>query len=295
MRNFQPQSISVATCSTIIRSEGRYGGHLKLHILEQNLYSWRDFLSFDPCTVCISITSRLINTLNRLVCTLHTLKVDRMKESGFTEEAGKNCVTNAVNLDHLLGAISDICKNVTCWETHPKSELEWPSEQCPRHAYMSKKPISRSTSPVITDWDDERSYYDTIWKLTGWKNLDLQRKLGKIEQSQTFAKTSHVEKLIPNLNSSDRVSNVLDMHTCQRTQKPISRSTPPVITDWEMMWEAIMTIVVEPQFRSPSEVHTLFWGAAGSLGSPAKLPSAQTPGLSSDWSSCCIERLRDEQ
>ena len=221
MRNSQPESISVATCSTIIRSEGRHGGHLKPHILEQNLYSWRDFLSFDPCTVCISIAIRLINNLKRLVCTLHTLKVDRMKESGFTEEAGKNCMTNAVNLDHLLGPISDICKNVTCWETHSKSEVEWPS---------------------------------------------------------------------------DRVSNVLDMHTCQRTQKPISRSTPPVITDWEMMREeAIMTIVVEQQFRSPSEVDTLFWGAAGSLGSPAKLPSAQTPGLSSDWSSCCIERLRDEQ
>lgn len=218
MRNSQPQSISVATCSTIIRFEGWYGGHLKLHILEQNLYSWRDFLSFDPCTVCISIAIRSINNLKCLVCTLHTLKFNRMKETGFTEEAGK---------------------------------IAWPMQ------------------------------------------LIL---IISLEQSKTFAKMSHVENLIPNLKSSDQVSNALEMHTCQRIQKLISRNTPPVITDSEMMREkAIMTIVVVPQFRSPWEVDTLFWWAAGSLESPARLRSAQTPGLSSDWSSCCIETLRDEQ
>lgn len=48
-------SIVVATCSAITRIEGWYGGHLKLHKLEQSLYSLKDFLSFDPCTMCILI------------------------------------------------------------------------------------------------------------------------------------------------------------------------------------------------------------------------------------------------
>lgn len=92
-----------------------------------------------------------------------------MKESGFTEEAGKNCMIVAVHVDHLLGAIS------------------------------------------------------TLKTLLG----------------------------IPNLKSSHRVSNALE-HVKDLIQKLISRNTPPVISDWEMMrGEATMTTVVEPQFRSP--------------------------------------------
>ena len=78
------------------------------------MYSWRDFHSLDPCTVCILVAIRLVEHLKRLVYTLHTVKGDKMKDSGFTEACGKNCMTNAVTLGHLLGAISDICKNVTC-------------------------------------------------------------------------------------------------------------------------------------------------------------------------------------
>ena len=85
----------------------------------------------------------------------------------------------------------------------------------------SRSPFVRST--ISSAW----YIHYTLWKLTGWKNLDLQRKLGKIawpmqliliislEQSQTFAKMSHVENLIPNLKSSHRVSDALEMHTCR--------------------------------------------------------------------------------